>query len=55
MLFILQFSKSLLKTRKHGLKIALDEKLTKRMHGDSDLSLMNYEFIYKVITKKLSH
>ena len=34
--------------RKYGLKIALDEGLTKRMHGDSDLSLMNYEFIYKV-------
>ena len=36
--------------RKYGLKIALDEGLTKRMHGDSDLSLMNYEFIYKVST-----
>ena len=35
--------------RKYGLKIALDEDLTSRIHGDSDLSLMNYEFIYMVI------
>ena len=34
--------------RKYGLKIALDEDLTSRIHGDSDLSLMNYEFIYMV-------
>ena len=37
--------------RKYGLKIALDEDLTSRIHGDSDLSLMNYEFIYMVSNK----
>ena len=38
----------LLNHRKYGFKIALDKNLSKRLQGKSDLSLMNYDFIYKV-------